>query len=171
MRYRNDAEEQQPRPGRVIYVVRMRTIDDVVSGDWASFVKEGRRELRLSQEKFGAEVGVNRSTVWRWENEGMKPENIDVAGAVAELFGVPVDVALKAAGLLVTGRTAPAAPPHPLVLKYSMSSTDPIVRRILGADVDERTREDMFRHYRRRLDEAGADIDWMEQQTRREGAA
>lgn len=162
MRVRNVALPHNRRPGRLIYVVRMRNIEDVVSGDWASFVREGRRELKLTQEKFGAAVGVNRSTVWRWEKEGMKPENVEVTTAVARLFGVSVDAAMKAAGLMAVGPYEPTRPPHPMILKYGLSSSDPIVRKILAANVDEPTRADMFAHYRRRLDEAGADIDWME---------
>lgn len=168
MRVRIGAVAHNPRPGRVVYVVRMRNIEDVASGDWASFVRQGRRELKLTQETFGARVGVNRSTVWRWEKEGMKPENVTIVSAVARLLGVDDTVALKAAGLFVPAGTAPAAP-HPLVNKYSVSSSDPIVRRILAANVDDATREDMFRHYRRRLDELAVDIDWMERHAPKEG--
>lgn len=169
LRIRNVAEEQQLREGRIIYVVRMRNIADLESGDWATFVKEGRREAKLTQERLAGMVGVNRTTVWRWENEGMKPENVAMALAVAEALDVDDELALKAAALAKID--TPQRKPHPLVLKYNVSSDDPIVRKILAAPVDEATREDMFAHYRRRLDEAGADIDWMQRHARREDAA
>jgi transcriptional regulator with XRE-family HTH domain len=138
----------------------MRNIEDVTSGDWASFVREGRREVKMTQEKFAAAARVNRSTVYRWEKDGMKPESVSQVIAVADVLGVDHAVALKAAGL---APPEPAEPrkPHPLVVKYGLSSSDSIVRRILAEDTDEVTREQMFRHYRRRLDEAAADIDWM----------
>ena len=41
--------------------------------EFVEIVKELRRQLRLSQEKFAAEVGVTASTVNRWENGRGKP--------------------------------------------------------------------------------------------------
>lgn len=46
--------------------------------EFAETVKELRRRMGLSQEKFAAEVGVTASTVNRWENERGNPSPLAV---------------------------------------------------------------------------------------------
>ena len=53
-----------------------------------------RRELELSQEALGAELGVSRQTIYKWESDTSLPE-IDKLVAMSRLFGVTTDYLLK----------------------------------------------------------------------------
>ena len=48
-----------------------------------------RRELGLSQEALGAELGVSRQSIYKWESDASLPE-IDKLIALSRRFGVPV---------------------------------------------------------------------------------
>ena len=48
-----------------------------------------RKELELSQEALGVELGVSRQTVYKWESDASLPE-IDKLVALSRLFQVPV---------------------------------------------------------------------------------
>ena len=48
-----------------------------------------RRELELSQEALGAELGVSRQTIYKWESDTSLPE-IDKLVALSRRFQVPV---------------------------------------------------------------------------------
>lgn len=126
---------------------------------WASLVREAMTATRLDEYGLAEAIGTNRTTVWRWLQDRNKPANVPTVERFAEATGIDLNRALRAAGfaprMAAPVERTPAVPP-------GFSASDPIVRRILAANVDEPTREAMFAHYRRRLDEAGADIEWME---------
>ncbi len=48
-----------------------------------------RKELELSQEALGSELGVSRQTIYKWESDASLPE-IDKLVALSRLFQVPV---------------------------------------------------------------------------------
>ena len=48
-----------------------------------------RKELGLSQEALGAELGVSRQSIYKWESGAAVPE-VDKLVALSRLFGVPV---------------------------------------------------------------------------------
>ena len=48
-----------------------------------------RKELALSQEALGAELGVSRQSIYKWESDASLPE-IDKLIALSRCFGVPV---------------------------------------------------------------------------------
>ena len=50
-----------------------------------------RKERELSQESLGAELGVSRQTVYKWESDTSLPE-IEKLVALSRLFQVPVHV-------------------------------------------------------------------------------
>ena len=52
-------------------------------------IADKRRELELSQEALGAELGVSRQTIYKWESDTSLPE-IDKLVALSRRFQVPV---------------------------------------------------------------------------------
>lgn len=52
-------------------------------------IAQKRRELSLSQEALGQEVGVSRQSIYKWESDAAVPE-IDKLIALSRLFGVSV---------------------------------------------------------------------------------
>ena len=52
-------------------------------------IAEKRKELGLSQEALGQELGVSRQSVYKWESDAALPE-IDKLVALSRRFGVPV---------------------------------------------------------------------------------
>lgn len=54
-------------------------------------LKEYRRENSLSRAKFGAQVGVDRATVFRWET-GQRRIDKDKVPKVSEVTGLPREV-------------------------------------------------------------------------------
>ena len=52
-------------------------------------IAQKRKELGLSQEALGAELGVSRQSIYKWESGAAVPE-VDKLVALSRLFGVPV---------------------------------------------------------------------------------
>lgn len=61
-----------------IFLSAKRHGDSMDTREFAGTVKQLRRRMSLSQEKFAAEVGVTASTVNRWENERGRPSPLAV---------------------------------------------------------------------------------------------
>ena len=57
-----------------------------------------RKERELSQESLGAELGVSRQTVYKWESDTSLPE-IEKLVALSRLFREPAAPAAVALGL------------------------------------------------------------------------
>ena len=70
-----------------------------------------RKERELSQESLGAELGVSRQTVYKWESDTSLPE-IEKLVALSRLFHLPVGV------LLGVEEAAAAEPPRPVVPRW-----------------------------------------------------
>ena len=64
-----------------------------------------RKEAGLSQEALGAELGVSRQSIYKWESDAALPE-IDKLVALSRRFGVTV-------GWLLGVEEAPETPPAP----------------------------------------------------------
>ena len=66
-----------------------------------------RKELALSQEALGAELGVSRQSIYKWESDASLPE-IDKLIALADCFGVTLDELVgREPGQGLNGRTPP----------------------------------------------------------------
>lgn len=52
-------------------------------------IAQKRKELELSQEALGAELGVSRQSIYKWESDAALPE-IDKLVALSRRFGVTV---------------------------------------------------------------------------------
>ena len=68
-------------------------------------IAQKRKEIGLSQEALGEEVGVSRQSIYKWESDAALPE-IDKLVALSRRFGVTV-------GWLLGVEEAPKAPPAP----------------------------------------------------------
>jgi hypothetical protein len=163
---RNGAGVQSPDHGRVIYVVHVRN-EEAPADTWASLVREAMDATQLDEYALAEEIGTNRTTVWRWLQERTRPANVPTVERFAAATGIDLNRALRVAGFAPRG-TAPADEAQSVPPGFNPS--DPIVRKILAANVDDERRAEMFAHYRRRLDEAKADIDFMERYAPKESA-
>lgn len=136
---------QQPHAG--LYALHMR---NTASGTWATLVREGRERVRprLSQQALAELVGVDRTTIWRWESAGVRPENPEMVIAVAAALGVDQDEAMLAAGLAVAGKDAGDADPR----LRGLDPNDPVVRKIMSFDVDDEMRDMMLDRHRHNLE-------------------
>lgn len=67
-------------------------------------IAQKRKELELSQEALGAELGVSRQSIYKWESDAALPE-IDKLVALSRRFGVTV-------GWLLGVRTPRSRPPE-----------------------------------------------------------
>ena len=52
-------------------------------------IAQKRKELALSQEALGEELGVSRQSIYKWESDAALPE-IDKLIALSKRFGVSV---------------------------------------------------------------------------------
>ena len=68
-------------------------------------IAQKRKEIGLSQEALGEELGVSRQSIYKWESDAALPE-IDKLVALSRRFGVTV-------GWLLGVEEAPEAPPAP----------------------------------------------------------
>lgn len=101
---------------------------------WDVYVSRIRAATGLSRPKFAAKIGVDSTTLWRWETGRQKPESKEAPEAIARVFGVDADAALAAAGL----RTA-AESPVPL-------PSDPAVDLITQSDLPARVKSELIAH-------------------------
>lgn len=112
MRTRNNVAPWPSRPAvmpnLVVYGVRMRNTRTPRQA-WAEYSAAARQAAKLSASELARRLGIDRVTVWRWENGKQKPENSEVVQKFAEATGVDLDEALAAAGLR-PGAVAPKEP-------------------------------------------------------------
>lgn len=146
----------------------MRNISEPASGTWATFAAEARRAAGMTQEDFGKAVGVDRTTVWRWEKKGVKPENVDIVLAVAAAGGMDRAAGMRAARLAVDDGPAPASDPR----LTGLDPTDPVVRKILAYDVDDEMKMFMLKRHRENLararEQSLADVEFLAGQAKRQ---
>lgn len=127
------------------YPVRVRNTSDENRGTWATFAKAARTGARMSQSELARQLGVERTTVWRWETGKQKPESADMVAAFARILDIEVDEALAAAGLR-PGVTAPKEPTREPDEEIELVRTDPRLdddmrRRIIALIVERRQRD------------------------------
>lgn len=108
------------------YPLRVRNTQGVERGAWATYVKQARTSAvpSVGQSELARRVGVERTTVYRWETGQQRPENAETVRAVAEVLGLDLDEALAAAGL----RPGVAPPTEPT------RDVDEIEAIVLGDD-------------------------------------
>lgn len=131
--------------------MRVRTIPDRPRDSWATYVSALRQATGISRAEMARRLGVDPTTVWRWETGRQKPESPAVPQAMAGLFHLDLDEALAAAGL-----KPDVEPP-----KEPTRERDEEMELILSAPVDERTKKQMIdrllmlreQDRRRRIDE------------------
>lgn len=152
-----------------LYAVHMRNTS---GSTWATFVKDGRDRAGLSQKALADVLGIERTTVWRWENAGVRPDSPEMVAATADAIHQDRNAAMHAAGLAIPDFAAPEADPR----LQGLDASDPIVRRIMGFEIDEEMRAFMLDRHRRNLERDRQryleDLDRdLEQFQRRTGAA
>lgn len=101
---------------------------------WATYIKNLRKATGLGRPELARRLGVDPSTVWRWETERQKPESPDVPKVLAELFHIDLDEVLAAAGLK-PDTPVPAEPTR---------ERDEEVELILSAPVSDRIKQRML---------------------------
>lgn len=108
----------------MVYGVRVRNTPEDARSAWAAFAKAAREQQRVSQTELARRLGVERSTIWRWETGKQRPENVDIVMRFAETLGVKVDEALAAAGLK-PGVEPPTEPSREPDEEIDLVMTDP----------------------------------------------
>ena len=93
-------------------------------------IAQKRKELALSQEALGAQLGVSRQAIYKWESDAALPE-IDKLVALSKIFDVPV-------GWLLGVEEAPPEAPAPEtdsreLNAAQMAMVEEIVARYLAA--------------------------------------
>jgi len=109
----------------VSYRLRMRNAG---GGTWATLVKRMRAATNMTGAELARRLDVDRATIWRWEAGRQKPESPDLIKAFADLFGLDVEEALRAAGLRPTEDAQPEPPREhtdPDVLAFYRLLADP----------------------------------------------
>jgi transcriptional regulator with XRE-family HTH domain len=135
MRWRRRAGPQPscpaPMPHIPPYLVRVRNVPSA-RDTWATYVKSIRTATRLSRAEFARRLEVDPTTVWRWETGRQKPESPAVPEALAAMFHLELEDALRAAGLLPTIGPAPEPPLPPM---------DPDLKLLVQKLADPKTNE------------------------------
>lgn len=103
-------------------------------GSWASYARAARLAARLSQVELARRIGVDRTSIGRWESGRYKPDRADQVVAFARATGVPVEEALAAAGFR----------PHLEPPATPTTSADPELQAILDAPVPARVKQRMI---------------------------
>ncbi|MFY1669532.1 helix-turn-helix domain-containing protein [Plantactinospora sp. WMMB334] len=79
--------------------------DDDPRQVWAAYIRGLMRASGLRGPALAQRLGVDPSTVWRWETGKQKPESPVMPEAIAKLFQLDVDEVLMAAGLVPVAPT------------------------------------------------------------------
>lgn len=133
---RNVAPRQLNTQVRALYAVPVGNNAASKSGTWATLVVDGRRRMGYTQERLAALVGVDRTTVWRWEKQNRLPDTVELTLLVARHIGIESEVALHAAGHVGPDTPEPEVDPR----LNGLDPRDPVVQHILSLDVDEQMR-------------------------------
>jgi len=94
-------------------------------------IAQKRKELGLSQEALGIELGVSRQSIYKWESDSSLPE-VEKLIALAKRFGVSIGWLLGVEESPETADAAAPAEPQELT-DTQLQMVDEIVRRYLAA--------------------------------------
>ena len=97
-------------------------------------IAQKRKEMGLSQEALGRQLGVSRQSIYKWESDAALPE-IEKLIALSRLFGVSVGWLLG-----VEDETAPAQEPSGELTETQLKMVEEIVERYLAAQPKPRRR-------------------------------
>lgn len=93
-------------------------------GTWAAFAKAARAGARISQAELARRLGIDRTTVYRWEAGSNRPESPELVVAFAYVLGIDPEEALAAAGMR-PGVQPPREPTRERDEEIEMVKTDP----------------------------------------------
>jgi len=145
-------------PAQNPYPVHMRNTSPRESGTWATFVREAREAALISQIELARRIGVERTTVWRWENKDQLPDTATVAASVARALKLDQDEALRLAGFTVgVPEPEPESDDDRLVRSFGLDPASRIVRKIMGGPWDTAMKRRMLRREREWADKAEAE--------------
>lgn len=147
LRKRRMAGSQPSRPAvtplPLTYRVRVRNASPQPRNTWGGYVSALREAVGISRAELARRLGVDPTTVWRWETAGSRPESAEVPEALAALFKLDLDEVLAAAGLKTA--SVPAAPTREVdeEVENIMSSnfSDRVKRELLEVLAEERARD------------------------------
>ncbi|MEU4777504.1 helix-turn-helix transcriptional regulator [Micromonospora sp. NPDC023633] len=88
-------------PSSVPYGVHVGNTATPDRGTWASLVTTTRERVGMNKSELARRLGIDRTTIIRWESGRSRPEDPAVVEAFAALFGLNADEVLVAAGLRV----------------------------------------------------------------------
>ena len=129
------------------YPEPMRNAPKTPTPTWRAFVLEARTLARMSQQALADALGVNKSTVWRWENENRAPESLELAIRLADATRSSREVAAAAAGFAMPDDSEEAPDPR----LRGLDPKDPVVIHIVNLDIDEEMRRFMLDYHRQKL--------------------
>lgn len=115
----------------LLYVIRK----DVIAMNIGSRIKERRLELHLSLEQLGNKLGINKSTVYRYETGDIESMPIDILLPIAE--------ALQTTPSALMGWDEPENDFSIEAAASLINEDDPLLQRLIGAyeAMDEKKRE------------------------------
>ncbi|WP_158619070.1 helix-turn-helix transcriptional regulator [Micromonospora sp. M71_S20] len=99
-------------------------------GAWASLVTKTRERVGMNKSELARRLGIDRTTIIRWESGKSRPEDPTVVEAFAQLFGLDADEVLTAAGLRTgspsSGRSTSDPPLDPDLVIIMRRLNDPL---------------------------------------------
>ncbi len=95
-------------------------------------IAQKRKELGLSQEALGEQLGVSRQSIYKWEADSSLPE-IEKLIALSALFSVPVGWLLGVEDTAQQQKTEPQADDSGELTKAQLKMVEEIVARYLAA--------------------------------------
>ena len=105
-----------------------------------SRIAQKRKELGLSQEAMGEELGVSRQSIYKWESDAALPE-IDKLIALSRRFGVSVGWLLGLEEPEEKGSAAPPAKEDDNLSESQLKMVEEIVDRYLAAQPKPKARK------------------------------
>ena len=127
------------RPGPVplssTYGVRMRNATEAERGAWATYTRAAREQRGMSQTALAQRTGIDRVTIWRWENSKQRPDDPDVIARWASALAIDANEAMAAAGLR-PGVTPPREP----------ARRDEAIEMIRQSSLPDRVKRELIKH-------------------------
>lgn len=120
-------------------------------GTWATYAEAARLRLKVDKTGMADLLGIERSTIHRWETGRTRPRDPEVIRLFAEVAGLDLDEALAAAGLRPGAESRPTPRDEEIERVLQSDLSNPIKMKIIESlmamrEEDERRhREDLQR--------------------------